>query len=55
MDYFANNPMRGLTGKRLAPFQVERPDYRTIDQEGFYRGLERNGPKAVQGFQAAFM
>ena len=38
---------------RLTPFRVERLDYRTSDTEGFYKGLERNGPKAVREFMNA--
>jgi hypothetical protein len=38
----------------MAPFGVERLDYRIQDREAFYRGLERNGPKAVDEFRNAF-
>jgi hypothetical protein len=38
----------------LVPFRVERIDYRHQDQEGFNRGLERNGPKAAREFREAF-
>lgn len=31
-------------------FLVERLDCRTIEREGFYKGLARNGPKAVREF-----
>ena len=41
-------------GEHLAPFRVERLDYRTRDQPAFYAGLERNGPKAVREFREAF-
>jgi hypothetical protein len=34
----------------MAPFRVERLDYRIQDQDAFYAGLARNGPKAVQEF-----
>lgn len=40
--------------ERLAPFRVERLDFRNVDREAFYGGLERNGPKAVREFQEAF-
>lgn len=40
--------------ERLAPFRVERLDYRTQDQDGFYAGLERNGPRAVTEMRKAF-
>jgi hypothetical protein len=38
----------------LSPFVVEKLDYRIIDREGFYKGLERSGPKAVREFSEAF-
>ncbi len=40
--------------ERLVPLQVERLDYREQDQAGFYKGLERSGPKAVKEFREAF-
>jgi hypothetical protein len=40
-------------GERVVPFRVERLDYRIQDQEAFYDGLARNGPKAVQEFRDA--
>jgi hypothetical protein len=40
--------------ERLAAFRVERLDYRIQDQEAFYKGLARNGPKAVEEFRRAF-
>lgn len=40
--------------ERLTPFYVEKLDYREIDREGFYNGLERSGPKAVKEFSEAF-
>jgi len=38
----------------LTPFEVEKLDFRAVDREGFYKGLERNGPKAVDEFKKAF-
>lgn len=38
----------------LVPFHVERLDYRKNDRAAFYKGLERNGPKAVKEFKQAF-
>lgn len=52
--YFLEVVDRRRTGKRLAPFRVERLDFRTQDTEAFFRGLEGNGPKAVREFQKAF-
>ena len=54
VTYFLDVRERRRAGERLAPFQVERLDYRTQDQERFYAGLERNGPKAVEEFRTAF-
>jgi hypothetical protein len=46
---------RRRDGARLAPFHVERLDYRTQDREGFNAGLERSGPKAVREFTEALV
>ena len=54
LDYFVAVPERRRAGERLAPFRVERLDMRNQDRAAFYRGLERNGPKAVTEFAAAF-
>jgi hypothetical protein len=53
-EYFLGVLERRRRGERLAPFRVERLDYRTQDQAAFYAGLERNGPKAVREFREAF-
>jgi hypothetical protein len=52
--YFLEVVDRRRTGERLAPFRVERLDFRTQDTEVFSRGLERNGPKAVREFRKVF-
>lgn len=54
LDYFLQVTERRRHGERLAPFRVERLDYRNQDRVAFYQGLERNGPKAVDEFRAAF-
>ena len=54
LEYFKGVTERRRAKVRLAPFQVERLDFRTSDRQSFYRGLERNGPKAVEEFRAAF-
>lgn len=54
LDYFLQVNERRRAGGRLAPFHVERLDYRNHDRTAFYQGLERNGPKAVAEFRAAF-
>jgi hypothetical protein len=52
--YFLQVLDRRRGGERMAPFHVERLDYRIQDREAFYGGLERNGPKAVEEFRNAF-
>lgn len=54
IDYFLDVIQRRRSKERLAPFRVERLDFRNQDREAFYKGLERNGPKAVREFQEAF-
>jgi hypothetical protein len=54
VEYFLDVTERRRSGERAAPFRVERLDFRRQDQEGFYKGLERNGPKAVREFREAF-
>jgi hypothetical protein len=51
--YFLEVLERRRGKERLAPFRVERLDFREQDREAFYRGLERNGPKAVEEFRRA--
>lgn len=52
--YFLEALGRRRGGERLAPFRVERLDFRRQDAEAFYQGLERNGPKAVREYSEAF-
>lgn len=54
IEYFLQVTERRKSGERMVPFHVERLDYRQQDQAAFYRGLERDGPKAVREFRAAF-
>lgn len=54
LEYFLDVAERRRGRQRLAPFRVERLDYRNQDQVAFYEGLERNGPKAVEEFRRAF-
>ena len=54
LDYFLEVLDRRRAGERVAPFHVERLDYRNQDRERFYAGLARNGEKAVREFRAAF-
>ncbi len=52
--YYLDVTERRKNKERLAPFNVQRIDYRNQDQEQFYAGLERNGPRAVTEFKEAF-
>lgn len=54
IQYYLSVKSRRRQGTQLSPFKVERLDYRLQDRDGFYKGLERNGPKAVQEFDIAF-
>lgn len=52
--YYLDVIKRRRNSERIAPFRVERLDYRRQDREGFYEGLARSGPKAVSEFDVAF-
>ena len=52
--YFLEVTERRRAGERVVGFHVERLDYRIQDHDAFYKGLERNGPKAVREFREAF-
>ena len=54
IQYFLEVSGRRRAGERMAPFHVERLDFRAQDQAGFFQGLERNGPQAVREFREAF-
>lgn len=54
IEYFLAVSTKRRAGDRLAPFHVERLDFRYQDRETFLKGLERNGPKAVREFKEAF-
>lgn len=54
LEYFLDARDRRRMGEKVAPFRVERLDFRTQDHEAFYEGLRRNGPKAVREFRNAF-
>jgi hypothetical protein len=54
VEYLLKVGERRRKREKLAPFRVERIDYRGQNQEAFYKGLERNGPKAVSEFREAF-
>lgn len=44
---------RRRAGERLAPFRIERQEFRFQDSEGFQKGLERHGPQTVSDFANA--
>ena len=54
LEYLLEVRRRRRSGERLAPFRVERLDYRDHDRVRFYEGLDRSGPRAVEEFQRAF-
>jgi hypothetical protein len=54
LAYFVQATERRRSGERLVPFRVERLDFRELDREAFYKGLELSGPKAVEEFRRAF-
>lgn len=54
LTYLLDVRNRRKHGNRLAPFNVHRLDYRDQDHQGFYRGLERSGSKAVREFNDVF-
>lgn len=54
VGYFLGAISNPQAGPPLTPFHVERLDFRERDMRAFYKGLERNGPKAVREFRAAF-
>lgn len=54
VEYFLDVGVRRKNGERLAPFKVERLDYRESDHEAFFKHLEVCGPQAVSDFGKAF-
>ena len=54
IEYLLRVEERRRNREPLAPFVVEKLDYRLVDRTAFYKGLERNGPKAVKEFKEAF-
>ena len=54
LEYLLDMVKRRKAGARLAPFTVERLDYRESDRVAFYKHLAENGPKAVEEFRKVF-
>ncbi|MEM7348078.1 MAG: deiodinase-related protein, partial [Chloroflexota bacterium] len=54
LDYFLDVTRRRRSREKLAPFKVERLDYRDVNREAFYEGLERSGPTAVEEYDILY-
>jgi hypothetical protein len=54
LEYLSGVSERRRAKELLAPFRVERLDFRNHDRRAFFEGLERNGPKALREFREAF-
>lgn len=54
IEYLPDVTERRRSGERVSPFRVKRLDFYRQDQQAFYAALERNGPKSVREFRAAF-
>ncbi len=54
IEYLLDVSERRRSKEHLAPFRVERLDFRTHDRKSFFEGLKRNGPEAVREFRQAF-
>ena len=54
IEYVLDISERRWANGRLAPFRVERLDFRIHNQQAFFEGLKRNGPKAVREFREVF-
>lgn len=54
IDYLLEINQRRRNRELLTDFVVEKLDFRISDREGFFKGLERSGPKAVKEFKEAF-
>jgi hypothetical protein len=51
-DFLERRQAQRAEGAR-APFHTEQLELRTLDRDAFYRGLERNGPRAGTEFARA--
>ena len=54
LAYYIDVASRRRGRETLAPFNVQRIDYRSADRLEFFNGLKRNGKQAVDDFIAAF-
>ncbi len=54
LQYYLDISRRRKDRETLAPFTVQRLDYRNADRLAFFNGLTRNGRQAVHDFIKAF-
>lgn len=54
VEYLLEVQQRRKNREKLAPFRVERLDFREVDRAAFYDGLRRNGQQAVDDFARTF-
>lgn len=54
LAYYLDISRRRQARETLAPFTVQRLDYRNADRLAFFKGLTRNGRQAVDDFIKAF-
>lgn len=54
LEYLLQVRQRRRAKERLAPFRVERLDYRNHDRHAFFAGLDRCGPRAVTEYEETF-
>lgn len=54
LEYYLDISRRRQGRETLAPFTVQRLDYRNADRLAFFKGLTRNGRQAVDDFIKAF-
>lgn len=54
LEHFLDVGQQRRQKARLAPFRVERVEYREVDRAAFDEGLARSGQKAVDEFRAIF-
>ena len=53
IDDFLERRQAQRTGRAGVPFHTEQVELRAVDRNGFYRGLQRNGPRAATEFARA--
>jgi hypothetical protein len=53
IDDFLERRQSQRAGSGASPFHTEQLELRSLDRDAFYRGLERNGPRAGAEFARA--